>query len=275
MKTQVTPYTTVAWCVRIVPVIGTPVRLTTYPVNLKMSNSNVYYTDSGYEQTSFTSGTSMSPAAIDLTGFIGLAGITRDQIASGVFDNARVYIFKCNFLNPVEDYEEVTSGFFGKTTLEDDKYTVQAMSLIDILGQSVGKTYSASCSRTFGDSGCMINLLAITSSGNITSVTNSFTVRDSFRIEVADYFGAGTIQFTSGNNAGLKPLEIKDYAADGTITVFEPFYYTPVIGDTYTIIPGCRKRMIDCRDKWNNIINFFGFSNIPTQSSYQQAAGNR
>lgn len=275
MKSTVAPYQTAAWCVRIECVGGLVVRLTTYPTNLTMSNATVYETDSGYEQTAYSANTSFSPASLDITGFVGIAGITRDQIASGVFDNARVYVFKCNFLAPVEDYEPVSSGFFGKTTLEDDKYRIEGMSLIDALNQTVGKTITAACSRTFGDAGCQKVLTSIDVTGSLTHVTEPTVIRDSSRSEAADYFGAGTIQFTTGNNAGLKPLEIKSYAADGTITTFEPFYYTPVVGDSYVMIPGCRKRLEDCRDKWNNVVNFFGFTWMPTQSVYQQVASNR
>jgi uncharacterized phage protein (TIGR02218 family) len=275
MKSTVAPYQTAAWCVRIVTVSGLTIRLTTYPHDLTMSNATVYLTDAGYEQTAYSATTNFSPSAIDLTGIAGIAGITRDQIASGVFDNARVYVFKCDFLTPVEDYEPIGSGFFGKTTLEDDKYTIQGMSLIDALNQSVGKTYTAACSRTFGDSGCTKDLTALDVVGAVNIVTSNRVIRDTSRAEAADYFAAGTIQFTTGNNAGLKPLEIKSYAADGTITVHEPFYYLPQVGDTFVMIPGCRKRLEDCRDKWNNVINFFGFSNIPTSSVYTQVAGNR
>ena len=59
--------------------------MTTYPFDLTMSNGQVYKTDSGYEQTVYTAGTDFSAAAIDITGFVGLGGITRDQLASGIF----------------------------------------------------------------------------------------------------------------------------------------------------------------------------------------------
>lgn len=274
MKPTVAPYSTAAWCVRIVTVDGPTLRLTTYPQNLIMSNATVYETDAGYEQTAYSAGTNMAAAAIDLTGFVGVAGITRDQIASGVFDNARVYIFKCDFLNPVEDYEPVAAGFFGKTELQDEKYTIQGMSLIDALSQSVGKSYTAACSRTFGDAGCGISLAAIDAVGAITSVTSARVFTDSSRLEVDDWFGAGTIEFTSGQNVGLRPLEIKSFAAGGVITTFEPAYYLPQIGDTFVITPGCRRRLQDCRDKYSNTVNFFGFPNIPTPSAYTEI-GNR
>lgn len=247
--------------------------MTTYPFDLTMSNATVYATDSGYEQTAYSSGTSMASSAIDITGFIGVSGITRDQIASGVFDNARVYIFKCNFLAPVEDYEPIAAGFFGKTTLQDDAYRIEGMSLVDALNQSVGKTYTALCSHTFGDTRCGKNLASLSVTGVVNIVTSSSVIRDTSRTEFADYFGAGTIQFTSGANAGLPPLEIKNYATDGTITTHEPFYYLPTVGDAFVIVPGCRKRLIDCRDKWNNVINRFAFDHIPTSSTYTQVGG--
>ncbi len=270
MKSTVAPYATIAWCVRIECLNGTTVRLTSFPVSIIMSNASVYKTDSGYEASAYSASSGFSPAALDLEGICLVAGISRDQIASGVFDNARVYIFKCNYLVPVEDYEPVAKGFFGKTTLQDERYKIEGMSLVDALNQSVGQVYQAACPRTLGDAGCTINLAAITVTGSLTSVTSASVFRDSSRAEAADRFGAGTIRFTSGANVGLKPMEIKAYAADGTVTLYEPAYYTPAIGDTYSMVPGCRKREADCRDKFANIINFFGFTRIPTSSTYQQ-----
>lgn len=267
MKSIVAPYETAAWCVRIECLNGLTVRLTSYPHDLTMSNATVYKTDYGYDPTAFSASSGFSPSAIDLEGIVSAAGVSRDALASGVFDNARVYIFKTSFLAPVEDYEEVAAGFFGKTTLMDDAYRIEGMSLVDALNQTVGSIYQAACPRTLGDAGCQVNLVAFTVTGTLTSVTSSSFVRDSARSESADWFGAGTINFTSGLNAGLKPLEVKTYSG-GWIETFEPFYYPPAIGDAYVLVPGCRKREADCRDKFANIINFFGFTRIPTSSTY-------
>lgn len=271
MKSQVAPYQTAAWCVRIATVSGLTLRLTTYPFNLTMSNATVYESDSGYEQTAYSSGTSMAASAIDLEGFVGVAGITRDQIASGVFDNARVSIFKCNFLAPVEDYEPITTGLFGKTLLEDDRYKIEGMALIDALNQSVGRVVTASCAHSLGSPGCGISIASIEVSGTITGITSGTVFMDSARTEMADWFGAGKIRFTSGLNAGLPAAEVKSYGADGTVTLFESLYYPPQIGDAYILTPGCRRRLADCRDKWNNVVNpvaggFGGFPDLPVAS---------
>ncbi|MDP3213610.1 MAG: phage BR0599 family protein, partial [Deltaproteobacteria bacterium] len=218
----------------------------------------------------------MSPGVMDLEGIAGIAGIDRDEIVSGVFDNARVYAFATTWTAPVVDEEPLGVAIMGKAVMMDDRYKAELMMLVDALNQSVGKTYTPSCQKEFGGhgyAGCMVDLAPITVTSTLTAVTGNSVFRDSTRTEAADYFGAGTIAFTTGANAGLKPHKIKEYAADGTITLHEAFHYPVEVGDAYTLIPGCRKRQADCIG-WSNIINFGGFSFVPTQSTYTQVGGN-
>lgn len=241
--------------------------MTEYPRDLTMSNATVYQTGSGYEFTGYAATPTFSPAVLDLQGIAGFAGVSLDAIKSGVYDNARWYVFATAWNNPVEDYEPIASGFLGKTTLKDDRYTTECISLIDVLNQTVGRTYTSTCQKKFGSTtfaGCKKTPVVVT--GTITSVTSGSVVRDNTRTEAADFFGEGLIKFTSGANAGLRQMIIKAYALDGTITTHEPFYYTPVIGDAYEMTEGCRLRKSDCIAK-NNILNFGGFD-IPTAAVY-------
>lgn len=273
MKSTVADYRYRTICLRIVPTTGSPIRLTHYPRDLKMGNGTIYLSGSGYDFTGYSASASMSPSMVDLEGIAGIAAIDKATIAAGVLDNARCYLFATAWTAPVEDEEPIIASILGKTTLFDDRYRIEEMALIDALNQSVGRTYTASCQKTFGGqgfAGCKVALGPITVTGTLTSVTSNAIFRDSARAEAADRFAAGTIAFTTGANAGLKPLEVKRYEADGTIEVFEPFYYPPAVGDAYSLVPGCRKRLQDCRDKWANVVNFGGFSYVPTSSQYQQ-----
>ncbi|HQO29659.1 MAG TPA: phage BR0599 family protein [Accumulibacter sp.] len=277
MKTQVAPYGTSTICLRIVCANGTTIRVTRHPKDLLMSNGQIYQTGSGFDFTGYEATASLSPSAIDLDGILGFAGVTKEAVASGVFDGARAYLFATNFLSPVEDYEPIVASFLGKATLTDDGYRFEEMALIDALNQTTGDTYSAGCKKRFGGqewAGCKVDLAPLTVTGALSHVSGTQIFRDSTRTEAADYFAYGTIAITSGGNAGLKAMEIKRYEADGTIELFEPFYYLPTVGDTYTLIPGCRKRIADCRDKWNNILNFGGFPDVPTSSVYSSRGTN-
>ena len=272
MKSTVADYQYRVLCMKIVPETGSTIYLTDHVSDLVMGG-NTYVSTSGYQFTGYSSTADFSPASIDIEGIAGVAGISRATISSGLFDGARCYVFATDWTTPVEDEEQVTAGIFGKATLLDDRYQIGGVGLIDALNQSVGDTYGAACPKTFCGQeygGCMANLAANTVTGTLTHVTSTSVFRDNTRAEAADVFGAGTVKFTSGVNLGLKPLEIKSYAADGTITTFDGFYYLPAIGDTYEMIRGCRKRLIDCQSRvgGSNVVNFGGFLYIPAGSTY-------
>jgi len=269
MKPAVADYRYKIYCVRILPLWGDAIYLTDYAHDLTM-NGHVYQSDGGYQFTGQASEANMAPGVIDLSGICDLAGIGYNQIVSGVFDNARVHFFATTWLNPVEDEEPLGVAFMGKSTLHDTRYTAELMMMIDALNQTAGKTYTPSCTKRFGGheyAGCKVDLGPLTVTGTLTGVTSQSVFTDSARGEENDWFGEGTIAFTSGQNAGLKPIEIKSFAA-GVITTHEAFHYPVVIGDDYTMIPGCRRRLTDCHGKFNNIVNYGGYPHVPTQNDY-------
>jgi len=274
MKPAVADYQFRILCMRIVPVVGDTIYLVDHPTDITM-NGHVYLSTSGYEFTGYSATAGFSPATIDLEGIAGASGITRLAVSNGAFDGARCYVFATSWKNPVEDNEPITSGIFGKAVLLDDRYQINGAALVDVLGQSIGMTYGSLCHKTFGSqgfAGCKVSLASNTVTGTLTSVTSAKVFRDSNRLEPADTFGAGTVQFTSGNNAGLKPHEIKFHDATGEVETYESFPYLPEVGDSYTMIRGCRKRLQDCKNRLggSNVVNFGGFSYIPNGSVYAQ-----
>ncbi len=270
MKPAVADYQTRVICLRIVPVTGATVRLTHYPTDLTMSNAAVYASFAGYDFSGYEAVSSMAPGAVDLQGILGITGISREAIASGVYDNARCYLFATSWAAPIEDEEPITASIFGKASLVDDRFVIEEMALIDALNQPVGLTCTATCPKKFGGTeyaGCKKTFTP--STGTVTSVTDRYQFADTSRAEAADYFGAGLLTWTVGDNAGLAAAEVKSFSAGAfELQMSAPF---PIqVGDTYSVAPGCRKRIEDCRDKHNNILNFGGFTRVPTSNVYTQ-----
>jgi hypothetical protein len=251
-----------------------------------MSNGNIYRTESGYEFSGIDATDSMSPASVDLDGILD-HGVSRDQLASGVFDNARFWIFATTWTNPVEDEEPIGVLTFGKTTLQDSTYKTEMMGLSDALSQARGATTTPQCQNTLFDQtidGIIIAtdrsncsgprsspdgpvLASFKVSGTINSVTSQLQFQDSSRPEAAEWFSNGQIHFITGPNAGLKPVQVKQSLAGGEIICYEPFYYPVQVGDQYEMIPGCRKRFTeDCVGKYGNGKNFRGHPHAPTRT---------
>lgn len=279
MKPAVASPATRTLCLRVAPLSGATVRLTDHVRDLTMSGGQTYLSTAGYEFTGYSSTAGFSPGSLDLQGIAGVAGISRAQIASGLFDGATVSAFATSWGSPVEDEEPIVRGIFGKARLEDDRYVIDGLSLIDALSTARNDQFTAQCPKVFlsqGFAGCLVPVAPNTVTGSLTSVSSGSLFTDSARSEGSDTFAAGTIRFTSGANAGLKALEILSFASGGVIATFEPFYYLPQIGDNYTMVRGCRKRRQDCEAReggsgtFNNIVNFGGFPWVPTSSVYGQ-----
>lgn len=272
MKSVVADYRYRVVCLRIVPVYGaaTVIRMTEYPRDLVMAGGQVYRSDLGYQFTGISAGSNGAPAVLDMEGVLSATGLRREDVASGVYDNARIYAFATTWTAPVEDQEPIGMAFLGKTTVQDDRLGIEIMTAQDALNQSVGESYSPTCKKTFGGQefgGCGVDLGPLTVTGSLTAVAGATAFTDSARAEAADTYTAGLIQFTSGQNSGLKAQEIKAHTAGGGFSLFEPFPYVPQVGDAYTLVPGCRKRKEDCKGH-GNILRFGGFSFVPTGATY-------
>ncbi|MDT4848284.1 hypothetical protein FQZ97_823710 [compost metagenome] len=296
MKAHVADWRTRVYCVRIEPANDAPiVRLAGYPVDLVTSNGEVYLTESGYEFSGLGSTSTFASSSVDLKGILQQGAIARDDLMAGIYDNARVKLFATSWAAPIEDEEPLGECFWGKVDTTDDQYSVQLMGKVDVLSQSTGRSYSATCPWTLFDetldgiilpahasrcTGPRANpdgpLLAdFKVTGTITSVTDQYYIADSARTEADDYFGAGAIRFTTGPNAGLRPVEVKTYTqAGGIIFTQEAFFYLPQVGDQYEMIPGCRKRKEDCVGKWANARNTGAHWDVPAPTQYSQRGRN-
>lgn len=290
MKSSVADYQTRIYAVRIEAVDGSVARFVQYPHDLEIGG-NTYRAQSGYEFTGMSSTSSTAPTVIDMRGLLSetVGYLSRDEVVSRAWDNAKAYLFATSWAAPVEDDEPLGKFFLGKANLKDEKFTFELMGLIDVANQKTGFTYGPLCRWTLfdktldGDSipwersrctgprsapdGPDFDALKVT--GTITHATSRTVFRDSARAEAADWFGAGAIRFTTGANAGLLSEEIKSYAANGTIEIYQALHYAPQVGDQYEMIPGCRgRREEDCIGKFDNAVNFGGFDRVPTSRTY-------
>lgn len=86
---------------------------------------------------------------------------------------------------------------------------------------------------------------------------------DTSPTEPLDWFTEGYITWVTGLNAG-HTKRIKSYTAAGVITLVVGLWNNVQVGDTFTIVAGCRKRLIeDCQTKFDNVLNFDGEPHLP------------
>jgi uncharacterized phage protein (TIGR02218 family) len=120
--------------------------------------------------------------------------------------------------------------------------------------------YQPQCSHALYDPGCGLSRAAFTVTGALT-LPGSPTDFVTNRAEASGYFVLGVLTMTSGPAAGAKRA-VKAYAA-GAFTLAIPLPAAPNAGDTFTVYPGCDKRLTTCTSKFANAARFRGFPLIP------------
>lgn len=214
------------------------------------------------------------PAGTDATNleadfFVNDEGLKEDDIEAGKWDHGAFTIFTTNANALDMGQEIVAQGYFGKFEQHDGMYRVELKGVNEALHQIIGRVTEELCDADYGDARCGLDLVARgeVKTGTITSVINQYTFRDSSRSEAAEYFDNGRGSFTGGDNNGF-PFHVDSWnPTTKEFRLRKAMPYLPVIGDTYTVNRGCKKRLVDCLDR-DNVINMRAFPFVPTQEDF-------
>jgi hypothetical protein len=123
--------------------------------------------------------------------------------------------------------------------------------------------YSAQCRYALFSPQCTLNPASFASSVAVIGVTSTQIFRASLPAQVDNYFALGNLVFTSGQNNGLRMMIRSSLNASGTLSLIAPMPFNVAIGDTLTVYPGCDKSVATCTNKFSNVINYGGFTQIP------------
>ena len=108
--------------------------------------------------------------------------------------------------------------------------------------------------------------------GTVTGVTDRRTfVASGLSAVPSDWFAKGRIEWLTGNNKTLKQKVYSDDGA-GALVLEEDCYSEILIGDTFIVDAGCRKRLsTDCSTKFDNTYNAWAFPHLVSENATAKA----
>ncbi len=204
---------------------------------------------------------------LDATGALTSDRLNEADLAAGLFDDARVEIWRVNWADTAQRVL-VMSGSVGEVKRAEGAFTAELRSLAHYLNQEKGRIYQFACDATLGDSRCGVNLAdpAFTGSGTVTSAGTAYLFRASGLEDfAADWCPGGLLTWTSGANTG-SAMEVKRHAlaaGEAEIELWRSMTAPIGAGDTFAITAGCDKTFATCKAKFANGVNFRGFPHIP------------
>lgn len=252
--------TTLAWCWRLELANGKVMGFTSCDINLTV-DGETYESCTGFAPTAVSSANDMSTDNLDVDGMISSERITEEDIFLGVYDNAKIRIFICDYEN-TEDRFILREGAIGKVTAGKTAFKAEIRGIMDAYQQQIGRTYQRKCRAQFGDARCRYNVANDTVNGKVTSVREDGSIfTDVSRAD--DFFTYGVLTFLSGLNKGASHEVEQTRARNGQVRFFLPPLQEIVVGDTFRIAPGCNGEAVTCKKRFHNFINFRGEPYIP------------
>jgi uncharacterized phage protein (TIGR02218 family) len=71
------------------------------------------------------------------------------------------------------------------------------------------------------------------------------------------------VAWLTGANAGTKSDVQNNLTATGQVSLVLTPAYPISVGDTFTVLPGCDKKVTTCKNKFANLVNFRGEAYSP------------
>ena len=197
--------------------------------------------------------------------------ITETDILDGRWDNAEVEAWRVNWADTGQRVL-MRRGAIGQIRRGRLAFVAEVRSLAHVLGQTVGRTFQATCDAALGDGRCGVDLEdpAFKGSGAVIDPLRdrAFTAAGLGGF-TSGWFTFGTVEWTSGANAGRRAEIIAHDLTDGIVvlTLLESPVRAITGGDAFIVRAGCDKRMETCGAKFANVVNFRGFPHIPGQDA--------
>ncbi|MCE6967638.1 DUF2163 domain-containing protein [Cereibacter sphaeroides] len=262
--------TTLAWCWRITRVDGVAFGFTDHDRTLRFDGTD-FEPESGLTASEVRSGSDLSVDAQDAQGVLSSDRITETDILDGRWDNAAVEVWRVNWQDPGQRLL-MRRGAIGQIRRGRLAFVAEVRSLAHVLGQTVGRTFQATCDATVGDGRCGVPLDAPAFRGNgavIDLLRDRAFTASGLGGFTRGWFAFGTLEWTGGANAGRRAEVLAHDLVDGVavLTLLEAPVRAITGSDRFSVRAGCDKRLATCNAKFANALNFRGFPHIPGQDS--------
>lgn len=204
-----------------------------------------------------------------VAGALNSEAITEADIARGLWDGARVDLYRVDWRDPSQRVH-LFAGRIGEVRRGALAFEAELRGLQAPLNVAVGRVFSRYCDADVGDARCGLDLEAgaYSGAGSVSAVVSASAFRASgLEAFAPGWFARGRLVWSGGGES-----EIAAHAQSGAEALIElidapAFAIAPEMA--FTVYAGCDKRFETCRAKFANTLNFRGFPHMPGNDAIQ------
>jgi uncharacterized phage protein (TIGR02218 family) len=208
---------------------------------------------------------------LEVLGLLDSAGITAEDIEAGLWDGSAVELLEVNWADLTMGHNTLRAGTTGTIQRTGARYVAELRGLMQALQNNVGRIVTPLCDAELGDARCGVDTSAWEVTGEVTAVASR--VEFTTDADLSGPYERGTVEFTTGLNAGLRSDIRMVVESDGIVRLQLPTHYDLTVGDELTLRAGCPKTKDACLGTFDNLLNFRGFSFVPGQDAALEIGG--
>jgi uncharacterized phage protein (TIGR02218 family) len=267
--------TTLCWCWRLTRADGVRLGFTDHDRDL-VFDGTTFEAAAGFTASEIRDSVGLSVDNLEVTSALTSERLSEADLVAGLYDDARVEIFRVNWAAP-DERALMRSGSLGEVRRAAGAFAAEVRGLAHYLQQPKGRLYQFTCDADLGDQRCTIDLeqAAFRGEGTLVSVLSERRVTASgLEAFATDWFTRGLISFTSGAASG-QSIEVKAHTqAAGIVTLelWAPVRAPLAAGQTFVVRAGCDKHLKTCKAKFGNAVNFRAFPHMPGNDFVTQFA---
>jgi len=226
----------------------------------------------------FQPGSGLSPGAVvqsaglsvdntEVQGALSSVAISEADIERGLYDSADVTQWLVNWANP-DERMVLFRGQIAQITRQGAGFHAELRGPTARLALSRGRVFQKPCTAVLGDSACGIDtgIELYRGSGTVLAWDGGSGLSVDLALPYPErWFERGVLQVLSGPAQGLRMQIKRDDLSDTgrSLTLWQTPNQGPEPGDSIALIAGCDRRAETCREKFNNMLNFRGFPDLP------------
>lgn len=269
--------TTLCWCWRLTRADGRLLGFTDHDRDLSFDGT-LFQAATGFTASEIKESVGLSVDNLDVTAALSAETLTEADLAAGLYDDARIEIWRVNWAAP-DERVLMRTGSLGEVRRGETAFTAEVRGLAHYLNQDKGRTFQYGCDADLGDQRCGVDLSssAYRGAGVVASVLAPHRLMVTGLHDFAEgWFSGGLLAWVSGANAGRK-MEVKRHskseAGAVTLELWHAMAEEVAVGDAFNVTAGCDKSFAICKTKFANAINFRGFPHIPGNGYVMAYAG--
>ena len=224
--------------------------------------------ESGMSAKAIVQATGLSVDNTEAMGALSDEAISEADIEAGRFDGAEVEAWLVNWCDPEARHLRF-AGSIGELRRAGGAFHAELRGLTEALNQPQGLVYHRACSAVLGDGRCKVDVTMpgfAVEAAPFEVVDDRIFVFDGVTDNDAGWFARGELTVLTGAAEGLTDVIKHDRIEQSgrrVIELWQPLGAPVVAGDSMRLVAGCDKRAETCRVKFDNLLNFRGFPDLP------------